>query len=116
MDYRSFEVTSQVAGEVYRVEFRWLQTAISLRRSDTVDVKFLVDGVGKVVALPHAALEQAARQAGVQLTDELCLRIAAEHLKEALETGADAEKDLLTVTSSRVAELMERQLARSPRP
>lgn len=116
MDYRNFEVTSQVTGEVYKVDFRWLQTAISLRHSDTVDVKFVVNGSGKVVALPHAALEHGTRSSGTPLTDELCLRLAAEHLKEALETGADAEKDLLTVAPSRVAELLEKQLARAARP
>jgi hypothetical protein len=116
VDYRHFEVTSQVTGEVYKVDFRWMQTAISLRHSDTVDVKFLVNGPGKVVALPHAALEQATRSVGVPLTDELCLRLAAEHLKEALETGADAEKDLLTLAPSRVAELLDKQLARAVHP
>ncbi|HYM12640.1 MAG TPA: hypothetical protein VEU62_18020 [Bryobacterales bacterium] len=112
MDYRNFEVASQAAGERYQVEFRWLQTAISLRHSDTVDVKFLVNGEGKIVALPHAALEQATQQAGARLSDELCLRIAAEHLQEALATGADAEKEILTLTPARVAELAGRQLRR----
>lgn len=115
MDPRKFEVTSEVTGEVCRVEFRWLQTAISLRRSDTVDAKFLVNGAGKVVAVPHAPLEAATEQRGIPLTDELCLGVAAEHLKEALETGADAEKDLLTLTPSRVTELVERQLAHASR-
>ncbi len=110
MDYRNFEVTSDVAGEKYRVQFRWLQTAISLRHSDTVDVKFQVDGGGKVVAVPHGTLERACARSKTPLTDELCLRIAAEHLRHALETGEDAEKDLLTLTEARVEELVERQL------
>ena len=101
VDHRNFEVQG------YKVEFRWLQTAISLRHSDTVDVKFLVNGEGKVVALPHEALEQATRKAGVPLTDELCLRLAAERLKDALVTGADAEKDLLTLTQSSVEEWVD---------
>lgn len=115
MDYRNFEVASPASGERYAVEFRWLQTAISLRHSDTVDVKFLVNREGKVVALPHAALEHVTRQAGTRLSDELCLRIAAQHLREALSTGADAEKELITLTPSRVAELAEAQLWPAPR-
>ena len=102
----NFQVRSQITGESYQVEFCWLQTAISLRHSDTVDVKFLVNVTGKIVALPHAALEQAFRQAGVPLTDEWCIRIAARHLREALESGAEAEKDLLTLTPARVVELV----------
>ena len=115
MDYRNFEVVSEITGDQHKVELRWMQTAISLRHSDTVDVKFLVNGAAKVVALPHAALEQATREVGVPLQDELCLRIAAEHLREALFTGADAEEDLLTVAPSRVVELVKRQLERAPR-
>ena len=109
VDYKNFEVTSELTGERIVVEFRWLQTAISLRHSDTVDVKFLVNGTGKVVALPHGALEQVCRKVGVGLSDDLCLRIAAEHLREALLTGTDAEKDLLTLTPARVEELVESQ-------
>ena len=105
MDYRDFEVTSEVAGETYRVQFRWLQTAISLRHSDTVDVKFQVNDGSKIVAIPHGALEHVCARLKIPLTDELCLRIAAEHLQHALATGEDAERDLLTLTPSRVEDL-----------
>ena len=113
MDYRNFEVACEASGESYQVQFQWLQTAISLRHSDTVDVKFLVNGEGKVVAVPHGPLERACSEFRVPLTDELCLRIAAEHLREALLTGADAEKELLTLAPSRAEELVEKQLARA---
>ena len=103
----NFQVTSDITGESYQVEFCWLQTAISLRHSDTVDVKFLINGAGKIIALPHAALGQACRQAGVPLTDAWCIRIAARHLREALQSGADAEKDLLTLTPARVEALVQ---------
>ncbi len=113
MDYKNFEVTSQVAAERYQVEFAWLQTAISLRRSDTVDVKFLVNGMGKVVALPHGPLEQACSRLEILLSDDLCLRIAAEYIRGALLTGSDAEKDLLAVPPSRLEELVGAQLERA---
>jgi hypothetical protein len=87
------------------VEFRWLQTAISLRHTDTVDVQFLVNGARKTVALPHAALERACQIRGAPLTDDLCVRVAAAHLREAVETGLDAEKELLNTAASRVEEL-----------
>ncbi|MBI3667755.1 MAG: hypothetical protein HY236_16250 [Acidobacteria bacterium] len=108
-DYRNFEVASEATEERYKVEFRWLQTAISLRHSDTVDVKFLVNGQGKIVALPHAALEEVCRKASKPLKDGFCARIAARHLEEALRTDWDAEMDLLTLTPARVAELAEQQ-------
>jgi len=104
-DCRSFEVVSPAGGERYTVEFRWLQTAISLRRTDTVDVRFLVNGASKTVALPHGALETACRNAGQPLTDELCLRIAAHHLRSALLAGQDVDQEVITLTAERVDEL-----------
>jgi len=102
VNHESFEVVSEITGERYQVEFDWLQTAISLRHSDTVDVQFRVNGTGKVVALPHAALQSACRRAAIPLTDPLCRRIAAEHLRWALASGVDAERDLLTLTPAQV--------------
>jgi hypothetical protein len=106
MNDPNFEVVSELTGERFQVEFRWLQTAISLRHSDTVDVKFTANGQGKVVAIPHGALERACRQAGVPLTDPLCRRIAARHLETVLRTGEDQEKDLITLTPRQVEELV----------
>ncbi len=109
MDCRSFEVVSRLTGECCQVEFRWLQTAISLRHSDTVDVQFAVNGAGRIVALPHGALEQACHAAGVPLGDDLCIRIAAECLRESLEAGEDPGSEPLTVAPKRVAELVDAQ-------
>jgi hypothetical protein len=109
VDPRNFEVASQLSGETYRVEFKWLQTAISLRHSDTVDLQFLVNGQGQVVAVPHAPLEKACREAGVRLTDDLCTRLAARHLYDALRTGENGESRLLTLSAVRVEELVKTQ-------
>ena len=49
------------------------------------------------MALPHGALERVCARLKMPLTDELCLRIAAEHLRHALATGEDAAKDLLVL-------------------
>ena len=73
---------------------------------------FLVNGAGKLVAIPHGPLERACASAAIALSDELCRRIAGHHLAEVLVTGEDAEKDLLTLTSSRVEELVGRELER----
>jgi hypothetical protein len=104
---QNFEVTSELTGEVFTVEFRWLQTAIALRRTDTVDVQFLVNGRGKIVALPHGALEQACREAGAPLTDPLCRRVAARRLETALRTGEEAEQDLIHVPPEQVPALVQ---------
>jgi hypothetical protein len=82
------------------VSFLWLQTAISIRHSDSVDVKFaLYDGgqrTEKVIALMHPHLLELSRKTGRPITDPWCSRLAALHLQQMIETGEDMEKTLVT--------------------
>src|SRR5205807_8123735 len=89
----------------FQVLFKWLQTAISLRHSDTVDVKFvLLDENGnrteKTIALPHAALLRVSRESQRPMDDPWCSRVAAMHLLHLVSTGEDMEKDLITLTEA----------------
>ena len=98
---RLFEAGPDPFGRMWRAQFRWLQTAISIRHADTVDVKFFVTPDGgeteeKVIALPHPVLLQLTEN-GRKLTDSYCMRLAAEHLKHMIETSEDMEKTLVTV-------------------
>jgi hypothetical protein len=100
--YREFDAGPDPFGRKYHVLFKWLQTAISLRHADTVDVKFILqpeDGgsMEKTVALPHALLTGVARENGRELDDAFSARLAMLHLKEQIETGEDIEKELVTV-------------------
>jgi len=99
-NFREFTVESKLLKKVFQVQFAWLQNAISIRHSDTVDVKFFVrDGqelFERVVALYHPYLLELSRQLGRELTDPWCCRLAASHLKYTLETGHDIEKVILT--------------------
>ena len=102
LNFRQFEAGPDPFGRKYQVLFKWLQTAISLRHADTVDVKFiLVDQEGnrseKTVALPHADLRQLSRETNRPLDDPWCSRLAALHLLHLVETGEDMEKELVTV-------------------
>ena len=105
LNYREFEAGPDPFGRKYQVWFKWLQTAITLRHSDTVDVKFILsDEEGKksekTIALPHTDLLQLSRETGRPLEDPWCARIAAAHLMHLISTGEDIEKDLVTVTRS----------------
>jgi hypothetical protein len=102
-NFRQFEAGPDPFGRKFNVLFKWLQTAISIRHADTVDVKFiLVDDhearIEKTIALPHADLLTVAREAGRPLDDPWCARLAAIHLMHLIETGEDMEKDLVTVS------------------
>jgi hypothetical protein len=102
-NFRRFEAGPDPFGRSWEVEFRWLQTGISIRHADTVDVKFiLVDDnetrTEKTIALPHADLLTAAREIPRALDDAWCARLAAMHLIHLIETGEDMEKDLVTLS------------------
>jgi hypothetical protein len=104
---RRFEAGPDPFGRTWEVEFRWLQTGISIRHADTVDVKFVLwtEGPGeqeakqeKVIALPHPHLLILSAQTGHPLTDPWCMRLAARHLKYMIESGEDLEKTLVTLS------------------
>jgi hypothetical protein len=102
LNFRQFEAGPDPFGHKYQVMFKWLQTAISLRHADTVDVKFILEDEGggrteKTIALPHAALLEVSRETGRKMDDPWCARLAELHLRRLVETGEDMEKDLVTV-------------------
>lgn len=102
MNYRQFEAGPDPFGRKWQVDFRWLQTGISIRHADTVDVKFEVSTVDeprqeRVIALRHPDLLDLSKKTGHALTDAWCLKLAALHLQHMIETGEDLEKTLVTV-------------------
>lgn len=102
-NYRRFQAGPDPFGRTWEVEFRWLQTAISIRHADTVDVKFIIWTEGepkqeRVLALPHSDLLALSRRSDHPLTDPWCLKIAARHLTQMIESGEDLEKTLVTLS------------------
>jgi hypothetical protein len=97
-----------------RVQFRWLQTGTSIRHADTVDVKFFVTPDGgepeeKVIAMSHPVLLSIVREGGRKLSDPLCMRLAAAHLKHMIETSEDMDKTLVSVSAKELT-AYDRQL------
>ena len=106
-NFRQFEAGPDPFGRLWKVEFKWLQTAISLRHSDTVDVKFVLregdDRVEKAIAMAHLDLIELSNKTGRPMTDAWCSRLAALHLKHLIETGEDMEKEIVTVRAVELA-------------
>jgi hypothetical protein len=107
MSFRQFDAGPDPFGRKYKVLLKWLQTAISIRHADTVDVKFILeDDAGvtseKTIALPHAELLAASKSTSRPMDDAWCGRIAAMHLVHLIETGEDMEKDLVTLSKAEV--------------
>jgi len=99
---REFQAGPDPFGRTWAIEFLWLQNAISIRHADTIDVKFAVnDGVSreeKVIALPHPLLLEFSAKSNTPVSDPLCMKLAAAHLKYMIESGDDLEKPLVTLT------------------
>lgn len=118
-NFRQFEAGPDPFGRKFQILFKWMQTAISLRHSDTVDVKFiLTDENGghteKTIALPHAELFRVAAEVGRKVDDPWCSRLGALYLCHLIETGEDMEKDLVTVAPADLKRYAQ-QLAESER-
>jgi len=108
LNFREFEAGPDPFGRIWRVEFKWLLTAISLRHSDSVDVKFRLrfddTKIDKTIALRHPDLLELSAKTGRPLTDPWCSRLAATHLKRIIETGEDLEKSLITPSLEQLQE------------
>lgn len=104
-NFRRFQTQADPFGRIWDVDFRWLQTGISIRHADTVDVKFNVwttdePSQERVVALRLPDLLRLSKQTGHPITDPWCLKLAALHLKHMIETDEDMEKTLVTAPMS----------------
>jgi hypothetical protein len=118
-NFREFEAGPDPFGDTWKVRFGWLQTAIAIRHSDSVDVKFFLtngrDQIERVVAIMHPDLLELSRELERPLTDAWVMKLAALHLKHMVETGEDFEKTLVTVTRDqlrRYAQMLEAAGAR----
>ena len=98
-NYRRFEVGPDPFGRTWQVEYKWQQTAISIRHFDGVDVKFhLIRGEEiqeKVISMAHPDLLALSAKVNRPLTDAWCMKLAALHLKRMIETDVDMEKTLV---------------------
>ena len=104
-NFRRFQAGPDPFDRTWEVEFRWLQTGISIRHADTVDVKFVVWTEGeekqeKIIALPHPLLLALAGHSGHALTDPWCLKLAGRHLQYIIKAGEDLEKTLVTMSAA----------------
>ena len=116
-NFRDFKVGPDPFGRTWQAYFRWLQTGISIRHADTVDVKFGISTEGvsseeRVIALPHPALLALSEKLRHPVTDTWCMKLAALHLEHMLETGEDMEKTLVTTQPAEI-EQYARELADS---
>jgi hypothetical protein len=112
-NFRDFELGPDPFGRRWHVFFRYLQTAISIRHSDSIDVCFLLtageetggeETMRKTVVIRHADMRNFAERTGRKVSDTWCSRIAVCKLRHVIETAEDLEKEYLTVTPREIEE------------
>jgi DNA primase large subunit len=107
-NFRDFEAGPDPFGRTWHAMFKYLQTGISIRHSDSIDVRYVLDNgeerMQKTVVIQHADLRAFAERTGRKVSDSLCARMAVLKLRHVVETAEDLEKDYLSVTPAEVAE------------
>lgn len=107
-NFRDFQLGPDPFGRTWHVRFKYLQTGISIRHSDSVDVCFILESGGetahKVVVLSHPELREFAKRTGRAISDAWCSRLAFCKLKQATENGEDLDNEYLIVTPRELEE------------
>lgn len=103
--YEDFSATDPLTQQAFHCEFQCLIVGIATRHSDTVDIKFMVNGQGVWLGLPHPAWGEFKRAAGTTLSDRMAVDLAGLYLKRAIECGLGADDNHWNDIT--VAEVME---------
>jgi hypothetical protein len=107
-NFRDFTIGPDPFGRTWHVLFKYLQTGISIRHSDSIDVCFLLscgeERMRRTVVIQHLDTRTFAARTGRKISDTWCSRLAACKLRHAVETAEDLEKEYLVVTPPEIEE------------
>ena len=109
--YADFHATERWTGKQAHCVYQALQTAISTRHADAVDVKFTVDGRTVWIALPHPAWVQYQVRTGRVLTDPMAIQAAGHYLKQAIEDGSESGREMYALSLEETLQHVEAVLA-----
>jgi hypothetical protein len=96
--YEDFSVTDRWSGENLRCSWKANIVAIATRHADAVDVRFDVSGRPMWIALPCTAWLEQKKRSGKVITDQLAAQVAGHYLKQLIEEGYDAGREVYTMT------------------
>lgn len=100
--YEDFHVTDRWTGEELHCIWKANIVAIATRHADAVDVCFSVNGRTIALALPATAWVEQKKRAGKVITDQLAVQVAGRHLKQLIEEGYDAQRELYAMSVEEV--------------
>ena len=105
--YEDFHVTERWSGEDLHCCWKANIVAIATRHADAVDIRFDVNGQTMWIAMPCTAWTEQKKRAGKIITDHLAAQIAGHYLKQLIEQGYDARREMYTMTVSEVLEHLD---------
>lgn len=85
--------------------------AIATRHADAVDVRFDVSGRPMWIALPCTAWLEQKKRTGKVITDQLAAQVAGRYLKQLIEDGYDAGREVYTMTVNDVLDHLDAVVA-----
>ena len=107
-NFRDLKLGPDPFGRTWHAQFKYLQTGISIRHSDSVDVCYILDNgdeqTRKIVVIQNADIRAYGARTGRPIGDAWCSRIAMCKLRYAIETAEDLEKEYLPVTAQEIEE------------
>ena len=105
--YEEFHVTDRWSGQDLHCRWKANRVAIATRHADAVDVRFDVNEHPMWIALPSTAWNKQKERTGKVITDHLAAQIAGRFLKQILTDGADASRELYTMTEAEVLQQLD---------
>ena len=105
--YEDFHVTDRWSSEDLHCRWKGTMVAIATRHADAVDIRFDVNGRPMWIALPCTAWVEQKKRSGKVITDQLAAQIAGRYLKQLIEEGYDAGREIYTMTVPQVLELLD---------
>ena len=109
--YEDFHVAERWTGEDLHVRWKANMVAIATRHADAVDIRFDVNGRPMWIALPCTAWVEQKKRSGKVITDYLAAQIAGRYLKQLIEEGYDAQREVYTMTVEEVLEHLDAVVA-----
>ena len=105
--YEDFHVADRWTGEDLHCVWKANIVAIATRHADAVDVRFSVSGRPMWIALPCTAWGEQKKRAGKIITDQLAVQIAGRYLKQIVEEGIDARREIYTMSVEEVLQHLD---------
>lgn len=105
--YEDFHVTERWSGEGLHCRWKANIVAIATRHADAVDVRFDVDGRPMWIALPCTAWVEQKKRSGKVITDQLAAQVAGRYLKQLIEQGYDARREMYTMSVPEVLQHLD---------